>query len=264
MGKKIGVCVFCDKEKQIAARGLCDACYGRYLKRGSPEYIKVRKPCSIESCGNLSVAQNLCNMHYQRKQKHGTTKQTRPKGWGSKEKHPLYHTWQWQKRNAPKIVFAAEWLDFWQFVKDVGERPSPDHRFCVIDSSKPIYKDNYEWQKWEKGGAGNRTEYAREWRKKNPDKVKDFDLRRRFGITLDEYRNLLEKQGSLCVICSQPELAHHQNGQVRELAVDHDHKTGKVRGLLCTGCNAGLGNFQDSPTTLQKALNYLDKHAVKR
>ena len=264
MGKKIGTCVFCEEEKPILARGLCAACYQRYRLRGSPEYVKIRKPCSIDGCDNLSVANKLCDMHYRRWKKHGSTKQTRPKGWGSKEKHPLYHTWHWQKRNEPKTVFADEWQDFWQFVEDVGERPSSKHRFCVIDTTKPVYKENFRWELWKDGGGSRerRTEYARQWRKDNPEKIKNSDLKKRFGISLDDYYKLLKQQNYVCEICGQGETAiDPRTKKAFDLAVDHDHKTGKVRSLLCKNCNNMLGYAKDSQEILTKAINYLKKHA---
>jgi len=206
----------------------------------------------------------MCDKHYRRWKRHGDTKQTRPKGWGSKEKHPLYKTWQWQKRKAPKVIFADEWKEFWQFVEDVGERPSPKHRFCVIDPSNPIYKDKYEWREWEDGGADRerRTAYCREWRKSNPAKVKNTDLKRNFGITLDDYNGMLKSQNFKCAICGHPETAiNPRSNKPFDLAVDHCHETGSVRALLCQNCNHAIGNFKDSTDLLTNAINYLQAHA---
>jgi hypothetical protein len=78
----------------------------------------------------------------------------------------------------------------------------------------------------------------------------------RYKITLEEYRSLCGAQNDLCAICSRPE-TRKINGRVTALSVDHDHATGKVRGLLCHGCNVGLGGFRDQPELLVKAINYL-------
>lgn len=73
-----------------------------------------------------------------------------------------------------------------------------------------------------------------------------------FGITLKQYDEMLDAQGSRCAICGKtPE----DNG--RRLAVDHDHNTGEIRGLLCVSCNMGLGKFGDDPTLIAKAIAYL-------
>lgn len=74
-------------------------------------------------------------------------------------------------------------------------------------------------------------------------------LRDRYGITVEDYNDLLIEQDSKCAICSRT--------VVGSLDVDHDHSTGEVRGLLCNRCNTGLGNFKDNPESLINAANYL-------
>jgi hypothetical protein len=85
-------------------------------------------------------------------------------------------------------------------------------------------------------------------------------FKRRYGITLAGYNALLEKQGGVCAICHQPQRETHKNGKAYMLAVDHDHSTGKVRGLLCNKCNQALGALSDSVTLLQRAIDYLTQH----
>jgi hypothetical protein len=97
------------------------------------------------------------------------------------------------------------------------------------------------------------TSYARE----NKDKIPStgYSLKRRYGITSQDYVELLNKQNNCCAICFTT--ACHTG---RNFSVDHDHKTGKVRGLLCAHCNVGLGNFKDQTTLLQKAIEYLKEN----
>lgn len=78
-------------------------------------------------------------------------------------------------------------------------------------------------------------------------------IKSRYGITREDYDGMLSSQNYVCAICSKPD----NIGWC--LSVDHDHKTGKVRGLLCNSCNHGLGHFRDSPEILIKAANYLGK-----
>lgn len=87
----------------------------------------------------------------------------------------------------------------------------------------------------------------------NKHRNKDNNLKRLYKITESEYNQMFTKQGGLCSICSRPE-----NHMGRALSVDHDHKTGKVRGLLCNSCNRGLGLFLDEPERLRKAASYLE------
>jgi hypothetical protein len=81
---------------------------------------------------------------------------------------------------------------------------------------------------------------------------KSIFLRRKYNIDLEEYYKILNEQNNQCAICkkSSTDLKYM-------LAVDHCHKTGKVRGLLCSHCNTGLGQFKDDPNLLQLAINYL-------
>lgn len=70
---------------------------------------------------------------------------------------------------------------------------------------------------------------------------------------------MLSIQGGVCAICKKPE-RHRSNGpKVKRLAVDHDHTTGEVRGLLCNNCNRALGLFGDDVTALQAAIDYLSR-----
>jgi len=73
---------------------------------------------------------------------------------------------------------------------------------------------------------------------------------------------MLEKQGGVCAVCKRPETARNQYG-IKRLAVDHDHETGKVRGLLCSKCNTGLGALDDNTGRLQACINYLNKSKFK-
>lgn len=75
---------------------------------------------------------------------------------------------------------------------------------------------------------------------------------RKYGLTHDEYQALLEAQGGVCAICGN-------GAQQRSLAVDHDHETGAVRGLLCDRCNPMLGYARDNAVVLQAAIAYLAK-----
>lgn len=72
-------------------------------------------------------------------------------------------------------------------------------------------------------------------------------LHHMYGISMDDYKNMIIKQDGHCAICN------HE----KELQIDHDHKTGKVRGLLCRACNTAIGKFKDDITVLMNAIEYL-------
>ena len=80
--------------------------------------------------------------------------------------------------------------------------------------------------------------------------VRRCNLRRNYGIEVEEYDEMLEAQGGVCAICGGE--AHREF-----FDVDHCHETGRVRGLLCASCNMGLGKFRDDPKILQNAIDYL-------
>lgn len=83
----------------------------------------------------------------------------------------------------------------------------------------------------------------------------DRCFKRRYGINFQDYLNILELQGNCCPICNLSKDNYHKN-----MAVDHCHKTGIIRGVLCNNCNAGMGAFSDNQETLLKAINYLLKY----
>lgn len=88
---------------------------------------------------------------------------------------------------------------------------------------------------------------------------KDAELRSKFGITLAEYRALLEAQWGRCAICQKP----NPNKDGRALAVDHCHATGRVRGLLCIRCNVVLGAIGDNLQGLWRFLSYLSRQGPR-
>ena len=92
---------------------------------------------------------------------------------------------------------------------------------------------------------------CREYYHNNKDTVKDTYLQTNYGITLEDYNLLLEKQNEKCKICN------NECPTGKSLAVDHNHETGKVRGLLCKNCNIGLGMFFDNLDFLESAVLYL-------
>lgn len=87
-------------------------------------------------------------------------------------------------------------------------------------------------------------------------KRRNNSLKSKYNFTLDEYNQLFKLQNGVCAICLKKETAKNQYG-VRLLSVDHDYKTGEVRGLLCDRCNRMIGFAKESKGTLQKAMNYL-------
>jgi len=108
-----------------------------------------------------------------------------------------------------------------------------------------------------------RREYVTRYRALHPERVREQDRRRRFrdkyGMDADRYDEMLAAQSGRCAICAEPESVLGADGEPRPLCVDHSHKTGAVRGLLCARCNSALGLFGDSIDILIEAMDYLDR-----
>jgi hypothetical protein len=85
-------------------------------------------------------------------------------------------------------------------------------------------------------------------------------LKREFGITVEEYEAMAVKQNHRCAICKCEETRLRKDRTPQDLAVDHDHKSGRNRELLCRACNSAIGMLREDPTILKAALAYLAKH----
>lgn len=129
-----------------------------------------------------------------------------------------------------------------------------DCKACVSESRR---------QRYEQDGDLLRSRVA-SYQARNPDKIAQYrarpktkaqrrraHLRFAYGITESDYDRMLAEQNGTCAICGATE---------SPLAVDHDHETGAVRGLLCQRCNTGLGQMRDDPEILRAAADYLVTH----
>src|SRR6202453_4619641 len=219
--------------------------------------------CSVRDCEKEAWQTGLCTMHYSRLRRHGDLTQTRPADWGNRKGHELYDAWRELVRKKEKGRSEA-WKDFWVFVKDVGQRPGDKYVLSRADETKPFGPDNFFWRmKISVIETGeDHKEYAkryqREYRQLHPDRVKKYEMKRYFGLPPGEHEAMVEAQSGVCAICLLAETACDSKGKARSLAVDHDHKTGNVRGLLCSNCHTSLGGFKDSPTFLRCAANYVE------
>lgn len=115
------------------------------------------------------------------------------------------------------------------------------NREILLKKDREYYKKNAERER----------SYARELYRKNSQKELDRIRYKKYGITGDEFRALVEKQGIKCPICNKD--------ITKNPTVDHDHSTGKIRGLICSPCNLAIGNAEDSPDRLRAMANYLEK-----
>lgn len=221
--------------------------------------------CEVEGCEKYVVTHGLCDKHRKRMVRHGHLKPTRPNDWGNREKHPLYDIWKTKKIYNRSQDICKEWHDdFWLFVKDIGDRPSLNHRLRAIDDGLVIGPDNWHWVQVTPGTDEDKKAYARSYaredRKRNPKKYKNQSLLKRYGITLDQYEQMQAAQDNKCAICESEETGlNPRTKKPRELAVDHCHDSGEVRGLLCSACNKALGGFKDDVALLERAISYIER-----
>lgn len=135
---------------------------------------------------------------------------------------------------------------------------------CLID--KPI--DQFQRRKtvihrvysWCKKCVNANTN---EWRKTKGgrDKERNLHLTKSFNITIEQYNAIAASQDNKCAICNQLEsYITPKMNKPASLAVDHCHKTGKIRALLCRRCNQVLGQFNDDISAFQRVIDYLNKH----
>ena len=87
--------------------------------------------------------------------------------------------------------------------------------------------------------------------------VKIKSLMRWYGLTLDQYHAMFEAQGERCAICRE---VLNIAAAARAVHVDHDHATKRVRAILCSGCNRGLGSFLENPSAMRAAADYIEHH----
>lgn len=153
-------------------------------------------------------------------------------------------------------------------------------RLNLSDEEKQL-RHNTQMKKWRKENPAEAKLVGYRYRIKNPYKIKEFNkksadkrnstpelkekyrkylrekhLNRKFGLSIEEYDKIFIKQNGNCSICGI-----NRSKLNRNLAVDHNHSTGKIRDLLCTKCNTILGGANDDINILQKAIIYLRKHA---
>lgn len=135
---------------------------------------------------------------------------------------------------------------------------------------QPLTEFYYRWSRKRKDGSLDYSYYSpcktcrnkqrNERRHNNPELRLHETVRDLHGITGKQYLSMCEKQGNVCAVCKNKETVKYR-GKPRRLSVDHDHKTNKIRGLLCDDCNKGIGCFHENIQFLESAIAYLKSHS---
>jgi hypothetical protein len=130
---------------------------------------------------------------------------------------------------------------------------------CVLE--KPLlefYKDRTHKDGYSSTCKPCSLQTSRQWKKENRERYKNYQLLKAYNITREQYNHLLKLQNNQCAVC---EITQEQHTALfgKELAVDHDHKTGKVRGILCDKHNQALGFIGNDSEVLIRLFEYLKK-----
>ena len=159
--------------------------------------------------------------------------------------------------------------------KESDKQYYEDNKEVILERQNQYYKDNTD-----KCNESKRNYYAnnkvkcnerdKKYRDNNKEKIKkvkkeytkthkketkNLNLKRCYGITIEQYNQMFNVQEGKCKVCGK-----HQSELYQPLGVDHNHTTGKVRGLLCPNCNSILGHAKDNTDTLQKVIIYLKEN----
>lgn len=146
----------------------------------------------------------------------------------------------------------------WFYVK--GEWPAR-HLWFNDKNPRNTRIENLDYGKYHYSTKEGRNQYDRARRATNPASYRAGDLHKMYGIRLADYQRMLDQQKGVCAICGKPETSTYK-GRLRFLAVDHCHDTKAVRGLLCAGCNLGIGHLDHDIERMKAAITYLEHHAV--
>lgn len=159
------------------------------------------------------------------------------------KKYRIKHHQEWNERS--KLYYRQNKQIINQKQREKYHSSNEEEKQKRIERSKKYYRENIEKQRM----------YSRERLKIPEIKKKQQELlrKRRYGLNTGEYDILFQVQNGLCAICGNPP-------EKKGLAVDHNHKTGQVRGLLCIKCNNSLGLLKENINTLEEMIKYLKKY----
>lgn len=215
------------------------------------------KVCSIEGCGKKCHGKGYCKPHYDSLRNNGVPKYERPpfidpgcKIPGCEKNHKgkglcAAHLWCFREHGDPlhSVPAAREeqkWVGDLRVCSNCGNHKTPENFYPhsgtgrLVDKCKKCISDKGKLRSYE------------ELRCKN--------LKQNYNLTHEEWLKINESQNGVCAICKKPEMRRG-----RPLSVDHDHQTGKIRGLLCSNCNTALGLLRDSIPNLSEAIDYLKR-----
>ena len=240
-------CIVSECSRESHTKGLCPAHYQKHLRYGTatPSPDQRRKPGPKPDPSKPRSRHNPDNPNRLRPRKQRTERTQCKRG------HKLTEDSVYLSKAGVRSCREClrENTARWRELHPVEKVGNSNQRKTHCKRGHEFTPENtYEYK-------GNRQCKAcmRAHGKRHQDEVGRFQ---RYGITKQDYEEMLARQGNACAICSDP-----LNGY-RNLHIDHDHVTGQVRGVLCRSCNLALGKFRDDPDLLIKAADYLRTFVV--
>ncbi len=220
--------------------------------------------CKIEGCTSKARQRGRCKKHYRqwRRDNPIVSLHREPENRKAIPVNPYRTAWQVRVKNGS---VCEKWQSLEAFAQDVHPKPAANYRLCKIRPKEVYGPTNFIWREQVKRIPGeNMTDYAFRLRVEQlsrfPDFERDRQLMKAFGITQDQFDQMLKDQGGGCAICKRPETGKSRTKKIKSLSVDHCHDTGEIRGLLCFDCNVSLGKMGDSPERLEAAARYIRSH----
>lgn len=141
-----------------------------------------------------------------------------------------------------------------QYTKEWRKRnPNKVKEHCKLWRNRHKTQDKKRKQEWYLKNKERVRCQGKIWNQNNKSKIQHRYLQKTYGITLSQYEDTFQRQNGCCAICHRP-----QSSLKKKLGVDHNHITGKVRGLLCYECNYGLGYFKDNADILIQGAKYIN------
>lgn len=209
--------------------------------------MRLTRGCSVAGCDKPHYGQGFCTTHLYRFKKYGDP--NHPVKAQSKRGENLSDgtnkVCSTCKRNLHESMFNKE-----------SRRPDGLSIYCKECLSM------YSRNRYRKPEAKAKIkEKNSKWRERNPDADAEKNLKKKYGITLQQYNEMLLLQNGVCAICGQKEKVRRQKKAAgpERLAVDHCHESGRVRGLLCFKCNTAIGSLGDTEEMVQRVISYLAK-----
>lgn len=161
----------------------------------------------------------------------------RAKDWYEKNKDAIDRE---KKREYSKLYYQEH--------KDKWNKRTREQQDAYNKTRREKYANDSEYRERQKHLSRNRPN--------KEEKKRHQHLKELYGLTVDQYETMVKSQNGKCAICGN---GHTGSITSKNLSVDHNHSTGKIRGLLCHKCNMGIGYFKENIDTLKSAISYLEK-----